>query len=60
MGKQKNISIYSFYIIKKGEYTILIIAHRFSTVLNSDKIMFLDNGKIIAEGTHENLLKNNK
>lgn len=44
----------------KGEYTILIIAHRFSTVLNSDKIMFLDNGTIIAEGTHENLLKNNK
>ncbi len=44
----------------KGEYTILIIAHRFSTILNSDKIMFLDGGKIIAEGTHEELLKKSK
>ncbi len=41
----------------KGEYTILIIAHRFSTILNSDKIMFIDNGKIAAEGTHEELIK---
>ena len=44
----------------KGEYTILIIAHRFSTILNSDKIMVLDNGKITAEGTHEELLKKSK
>ena len=41
----------------KGEYTILIIAHRFSTVVNSDKILYLENGKIKAEGTHEELLK---
>lgn len=44
----------------KGEYTILIIAHRFSTILNSDKIMVLDDGKITAEGTHEELLKKSK
>ena len=44
----------------KGEYTILIIAHRFSTILNSDKIMLLDDGKITAEGTHEELLKKSK
>ena len=44
----------------KGEYTILIIAHRFSTILNSDKIMVLDNGKITAEGTHEELLNKSK
>lgn len=41
----------------KGEYTILIIAHRFSTVINSDKIIYLEDGKIKAEGTHEELLK---
>ena len=44
----------------KNEYTILIIAHRLSTVINADKIMLLDNGKIINEGTHEYLLKNSK
>lgn len=44
----------------KKEYTILIIAHRLSTVINSDRILYLDNGKITAEGTHEELLKTNK
>lgn len=44
----------------KGEYTILIIAHRLSTVINSDRIVLVDNGKIIDEGTHEELMKKNK
>lgn len=44
----------------KNEYTILIIAHRLSTVINSDKIMIVDDGKITATGTHEELLKTNK
>lgn len=41
----------------KGEYTILIIAHRLSTIKNADRILMLDNGKIIAEGKHKDLLK---
>lgn len=41
----------------KGEYTILIIAHRLSTVIDSDKIFVVDEGKIIASGTHNELLK---
>ena len=41
----------------KGEYTILIIAHRLSTIINSDRILYLEDGKIIAEGTHKELLK---
>ncbi len=44
----------------KNEYTILIIAHRFSTVINSDKIIYINNGKIQAEGTHSELLKKSK
>ncbi len=40
----------------KGEYTILIIAHRLSTIINSDRILFLNDGKIEAEGSHEELL----
>lgn len=41
----------------KNEYTILIIAHRLSTIINSDRIVFLNNGIIEAEGTHKELLK---
>lgn len=38
--------------------TVLIIAHRLSTVQNADKIIILDKGEIKEEGTHEELLKN--
>ncbi len=41
----------------KGEYTILIVAHRLSTIIDSDKIFVVDNGKIIDSGTHKELLK---
>ena len=44
----------------KNKYTILIIAHRFSTVINSDNIMMIDDGKIIAQGTHDELIKSSK
>ena len=43
----------------KGEYTILIIAHRLSTVVGADRILLVDNGKVVAEGTHKELLKKN-
>ena len=43
----------------QGEYTILIIAHRLSTVINSDRILLIDDGKIVGEGTHHELLENN-
>lgn len=44
----------------KGKYTIMIIAHRLSTIINSDRIMLVEKGKIIEEGTHKELLKNSK
>ena len=42
----------------KNEYTILIIAHRLSTIINANRILFLEDGKIKAEGNHKYLLKN--
>ncbi|PTS96777.1 multidrug ABC transporter ATP-binding protein [Pedobacter sp. HMWF019] len=39
--------------------TIFIIAQRVSSILAADKIILLDNGEIIGEGTHDELLKTN-
>jgi len=38
--------------------TTIVIAHRLSTILNSDKIYVIDAGKVVAEGTHDQLLVN--
>jgi ATP-binding cassette subfamily B protein len=45
----KNLA--SFYETK----TVVIVAHRLSTVKNADNIIVLDKGKIIEEGNHEQL-----
>lgn len=37
--------------------TVFVIAHRLSTVMNSDVIMVLDKGRIIERGTHEMLIE---
>jgi len=42
--------------LQKGRTTI-VIAHRLSTIENADKIIVLDHGKIMEEGTHATLMK---
>jgi len=44
-------------LISKNRTTITI-AHRLSTIINADRIIVFDKGKIVAEGSHEELLKN--
>ena len=46
-------------ILTKNKTTI-VIAHRLSTVLNANKIFVVDDGKIVAEGKHEQLLINSE
>ena len=42
------------------DYTILIIAHRLSTIEGCDRILVIDDGKVVASGKHESLLKKSK
>ena len=38
--------------------TVLIVGQRINTIMNADKIIVLDEGKIVGQGTHQELMKN--
>ena len=39
--------------------TTLVIAHRLATVLKADRILVMDQGRIVEEGTHQSLVRHN-
>jgi ABC-type multidrug transport system fused ATPase/permease subunit len=41
----------------KGNVTVILIAHRLSTVVNADQILYLSQGKILARGSFEEIRK---
>ena len=45
---------------KTENKTVIIVAQRISTILNADKIIVLEEGKIVGIGTHTELMKNNE
>ncbi|AHB41843.1 Lipid A export ATP-binding/permease protein MsbA [candidate division SR1 bacterium RAAC1_SR1_1] len=51
--EQINIALHNLF---KGK-TVVVVAHRLQTVKQADRIIFLEQGKIIEEGTHNELVK---
>ncbi|MGT2948003.1 ABC transporter ATP-binding protein [Streptococcus devriesei] len=45
--------------MKTKDMTKLIVAQRISTIMNADQILVLDQGKVVGQGTHKELLANN-
>jgi ATP-binding cassette subfamily B protein len=43
--------------LKQDGKTIILIAHRLNTVVNADKIVLIEKGKLIEEGNHEELYR---
>jgi len=54
-SKTEKAILQSIREISKG-HTSLVIAHRLSTIIDADRILVMDNGKIIESGTHNKLL----
>ena len=44
-------------LIKKSKSTVVLVAHRLSTVINADVIAVVDQGKIVESGSHEDLMR---
>ena len=51
---ERNIN--NLIIEKSEDKTIIIIAHRLSTVVDTDRILLIEYGKIVEEGTHQELI----
>ena len=46
-----------FKLKKNDDITIIVVAHRLSTIKNSDQIFVLDNGKVLERGSYQELLE---
>jgi ATP-binding cassette subfamily B protein len=56
LGHEKNIDE-TTASIEPGRKTVIVIAHRLSTLLQMDRILVFDQGKIVEDGNHQELLE---
>ena len=53
-----NLGLSSFLYMYLGGENLMIVAQRITSVVDADKILVIENGKITEEGTHEQLVEN--
>lgn len=58
LDSQSEVNIQRSIDMLKGKITIVVIAHRLSTIKNVDRVLILDKGEIIEEGSFKNLSEN--
>lgn len=60
MDANAEYEIFNNIFTHYGEKTALIISHRFSTVKRAQRIVVLEKGKIVEQGTHQELMRSSK
>jgi ABC-type multidrug transport system fused ATPase/permease subunit len=56
MDAEAEMSIFNHFRALTKDQMVVLISHRFSTVRMADKIIVMANGKIIEQGSHDQLL----
>lgn len=56
-GHQNNLDLSNSQTLANSRKTVVVVAHRLSTVKNADQIIVLEKGEIIEQGTHEELTR---
>lgn len=46
-------------LIRSGKQTVVVVAHRLSTIKDADEIILMKNGKVSERGTHQELIEKN-
>jgi ABC-type multidrug transport system fused ATPase/permease subunit len=59
LDADSELLIHNALELLKRNRTIIIISHRLSTIIEADRILVLDNGKIVGDGDHSTLYKSN-
>jgi len=57
-AKSEN-EIYQHFLRENEDKTIIFVAHRLSAVKYADKVLFLQNGRVLGLDTHEKLIRSN-